>query len=207
MTDAKTARPARLTREESKERTRETLIATASQLFLHAGYQGTTLDAIAAEAGFTKGAVYWHFRNKEALFLELLQRQLQDQIRALDSFLARATQDPRVLAVELPAWVDALDEQDVPLLALELMFETRRNPAFAQSFAAVIERHQAALTSALAGYFELTGKRPPMAVDVLARTIVAMSSGLALAREARGDRKVASSGQIIRILLDLPPGG
>lgn len=198
-------RPQRLTREESKERTRELLVAVAGQLFLRAGYQGATLDAIAAEAGFTKGAVYWHFRNKEALFLELLQRQLQAQIAQLDDFLARAGSDARVLAVELPAWLDALDEHDIPLLTLELELETRRNPAFAQSFGAVIERHKAALVSALGGYFRFTGKRLPMAVEVLASTIIALTSGLALARETAGDASVASSGQIVRLLLDLPP--
>ena len=71
MTDELAPRP-RLSRAESKENTHRLLLEAARSVFVRLGYQGATLDGIAAEAGFTKGAVYWHFRNKEALFLELL---------------------------------------------------------------------------------------------------------------------------------------
>ena len=62
----------RLSRAETKENTHRLLLEAAERAFVAFGYQGATLDRIAAEAGFTKGAVYAHFRNKEALFLELL---------------------------------------------------------------------------------------------------------------------------------------
>ena len=71
MTDGSAA-PIRLTRAESKDQTHRLLLDAAERVFVRLGYQGATLDFIAAEVGFTKGAVYWHFKNKEALFLELL---------------------------------------------------------------------------------------------------------------------------------------
>ena len=62
----------RLTREESKARTRQELLRAASRLFLRNGFVATSLSDIAEEAGLTKGAVYSNFESKEDLFLALL---------------------------------------------------------------------------------------------------------------------------------------
>ena len=62
----------RLTREESKARTRQELLRAASRLFLRNGFVATSLSDIAEEAGLTKGAVYSNFDSKEELFLALL---------------------------------------------------------------------------------------------------------------------------------------
>ena len=53
------------TREERKARTRADLIAAADRLFTGNGFHATSLDAIADEAGYTKGAVYSSFESKE----------------------------------------------------------------------------------------------------------------------------------------------
>jgi len=63
----------RLTREESKAKTRQELIRAANRLFLRNGYVATSLANIAEEAALTKGAVYSNFESKEDLFLALLQ--------------------------------------------------------------------------------------------------------------------------------------
>ncbi len=63
----------RLSREESKAKTRQELIRAANRLFLRNGYVATSLANIAEEAALTKGAVYSNFESKEDLFLALLQ--------------------------------------------------------------------------------------------------------------------------------------
>lgn len=55
-----------------RRRTRARLIEAAADLFAEAGYQNTTLDAVAVRAGMTKGAVYGNFKSKEDLFLATL---------------------------------------------------------------------------------------------------------------------------------------
>jgi AcrR family transcriptional regulator len=52
----------------------ERLTDAAARLFVSQGYRATTLDQIAAAAGYTKGLVYFHFKSKTALLLELLDR-------------------------------------------------------------------------------------------------------------------------------------
>ena len=60
-----------------QQQTRRRLLAEARRIFLKIGYQATTLDDVAAAAGFTKGAVYWHFPNKRALFLALVAESVE----------------------------------------------------------------------------------------------------------------------------------
>ncbi len=50
----------------------ERLLACAIDLFVRNGYRGTTLEVIAAQAGLTKGAIYFYFKTKEAIMLRLL---------------------------------------------------------------------------------------------------------------------------------------
>ncbi len=65
-------RPA--TKRAQREASVEGLLAAARALFVSQGYRHTTVDAIAEAARLTKGAVYFYFRNKEALLLALLDR-------------------------------------------------------------------------------------------------------------------------------------
>lgn len=60
--------------------TRSRILVAAKQVFARQGYAGATLDMIAAEAGLTKGAVYWHFESKSDLFLALMEEQLQSPL-------------------------------------------------------------------------------------------------------------------------------
>ncbi|MCB1660881.1 MAG: TetR family transcriptional regulator, partial [Pseudomonadales bacterium] len=62
---------------ESPNITRERILAAAMSVFSQKGWQKTSLDEVAAAAGMTKGAIYWHFRNKNDLFFALLDARLQ----------------------------------------------------------------------------------------------------------------------------------
>lgn len=54
--------------------TREALLDAAEEVFLDKGVARTSLEQIARHAGMTRGAVYWHFKNKADLFQAMLQR-------------------------------------------------------------------------------------------------------------------------------------
>lgn len=68
----------RLTRDESREQTRAKLIAAARTVFAKEGFGGASVDRIAEEAGFTKGAFYSNFESKEDIFLQLLEGSSAD---------------------------------------------------------------------------------------------------------------------------------
>lgn len=64
---------ARKTKEDALE-TRNHLLDAAEDVFYRAGYARTTLEAVAEAAGLTRGAIYWHFKNKSDLFNAMCER-------------------------------------------------------------------------------------------------------------------------------------
>ena len=52
---------------------RQQLLKSAQRLFVRKGFRATTVEEIARRAGLTKGALYYHFDNKEHVFLEVLK--------------------------------------------------------------------------------------------------------------------------------------
>lgn len=67
---------------EDAEKTRQAVLESALDVFSEKGYAKATFDEIAARAGFTKGAVYWYFRNKAdlvaALIMEYVGRKREE---------------------------------------------------------------------------------------------------------------------------------
>lgn len=62
---------------EDAEKTRQAVIESALDVFSEKGYAKATFDEIAARAGFTKGAVYWYFRNKADLVAALIGEYME----------------------------------------------------------------------------------------------------------------------------------
>lgn len=64
----------RITRAQAAQATTERLIAAAHRAFAERGFAEVSLDALAAEAGVTRGALHHHFGNKAGLFEAVLRR-------------------------------------------------------------------------------------------------------------------------------------
>jgi AcrR family transcriptional regulator len=77
----------RLTRAQKRERTYEGLISAAERLFVERGFHASTVDEIALEAGFTKGAVYSNFESKEDLFFAVYERRAERALAEIDEVL------------------------------------------------------------------------------------------------------------------------
>ena len=63
-----------------RAQTRARLLEAAAQVYARQGFAGATLEEVAAQAGFTKGAVYAHFGSKENLLLALVEEFLAGQV-------------------------------------------------------------------------------------------------------------------------------
>jgi len=72
-----------LTRAEKQARTRAALLDAAARVFVERGFQRASVELIAAEAGFTRGAFYSNFASKEELFLALCARSAESTIAAV----------------------------------------------------------------------------------------------------------------------------
>src|SRR6266581_7157865 len=98
--------PVRLTRAQSRQRTREALVSAAMGVFARSGYAGASVDAIATQAGYTVGALYANFGTKEELFLAVFERHCADELAALRGLSASAGSVAELLAAVTGRFAD-----------------------------------------------------------------------------------------------------
>jgi AcrR family transcriptional regulator len=79
----------RRTQAERTEATTAALVDAARELFARDGYEATSLDAVAARAGVTKGAVYHHFDGKRQLFEAVFAREIERMTTPLAAAYSR----------------------------------------------------------------------------------------------------------------------
>jgi AcrR family transcriptional regulator len=122
-----------LTPERRRQQTREHLLAAAAKVFAERGFHGATLDAVAAAAGFSKGAVYSNFKNKEDLFLALLEASYSTEMQSLRATLEASEVPPEArladfLPVVLGGAGHGLLPEDWAILYMEFALFAIRHP-------------------------------------------------------------------------------
>ena len=193
----------RLSRADAKAETRKRLLEAARSVFTTVGYQGTRLDDIAARAGFTKGAIYWHFPSKQAIFLALIAAAIEANLTTL-ARLIDVDGDAPAIRARMGEWIDGIDEREtLPRFGVELEIEAQRDPSFRAIYQGVIAKHEAALDAFLTRYFEVARLEPVMPIPALSSTLLTILKGFALARQNRPDSPVTSAG-VVRLLMGLP---
>jgi AcrR family transcriptional regulator len=78
----------RLSRKEKQAHTRTCLMESARRIFARRGLDQASIDEVAADAGYTKGAFYANFKSKEELFLAMLDERFAERVEELDRVLA-----------------------------------------------------------------------------------------------------------------------
>lgn len=124
---------------------RATRILTAAvTCFARAGYHGTTMDDIAAEAGIAKGSTYLYFLSKEALFLALYHQWGCDTRAAIESALAALSPAERASAKRIVRLVVEVTGQHVHQDAAlcRVLMEGRTLAAFVPAIAERVAREQ-----------------------------------------------------------------
>jgi TetR/AcrR family acrAB operon transcriptional repressor len=104
-------------------RTREAIVSAALACFERHGLAQSTMEQIAAEAGVTKGAVYWHFANKHEIFHALRQQVSLPLLDRADTTLLHAPETPAMQRVErfLESTLSVLEEDRRTREALGVM--------------------------------------------------------------------------------------
>lgn len=115
----------RLSREESRRRTRAAILDAAEDAFASRGYRTSTLEDIAEAAGFTKGAVYSNFASKAALFLALLDRHAERDRSRMTTADASPAPDPAWALATLDFLVDAVGDEPTRRALAERYAEVR----------------------------------------------------------------------------------
>jgi AcrR family transcriptional regulator len=125
-----------MTRREKQQHTRSSLLRAAAKVFCKRGLEGASIDEVAEQAGFTKGAFYANFRNKEELFLVMLDEKFSAELERLDRALA-GTEEPRdEVRIAAADYIHfARSDPDWPRLYFQFAAHAARDEDFRQELA------------------------------------------------------------------------
>jgi AcrR family transcriptional regulator len=174
---------ARLTRKESQARTRSKLLEAAGRVFACRGLERATVDEVAGEAGYTKGAFYANFKSKEELFLAMLDERFGKRLEEIDRVLAsgasvedqarQAGQDFSEYLATDPEW---------SRLFFEFAVQAMRDEEFRQE---LVTRHRtirSRIADGFRAHADTIGGEMPIPAEHVAMMTYAMADGFALAR-------------------------
>ncbi|MGQ0840606.1 TetR/AcrR family transcriptional regulator [Actinokineospora sp.] len=189
----------RLTRAESQARTRELLVATAKQLFLRDGYHATSLEKVADAAGFSKGAVYSNFRNKDELCLAVLDDIHAEQLLAIAQAIGGKPLDDAIAVFS--EWAERMiGDEGWTVLEVEFAVQARRDPALRAELAARDRAVRAAITALAQDLSDRTGPGPLPPAD-LATALLSLGIGLGIQRVIDPTLPVHVLADTLRVLL------
>jgi AcrR family transcriptional regulator len=174
-------RRTRTARAEGRE-ARDELLTAALGVFARRGYREAGVDEIAAEAGYSKGALYWHFSGKEELLTALLQERIDAPMRDRVALLASAPPERDMSVEATREFARQLDvEREALLLEREYWTLAIRDPELRARY---IER-QTELREALAAAMEARARHLgtpdlTMPAEDVARIVMSIIGGLAV---------------------------
>lgn len=165
----------RLTRPERAALTRSELLKAAEERFYRDGYHATTLEAIAEEAGYSKGAVYSAFKGKADLFLALVDATIDRRLEEIATLFDQHPPGQARIATLAERPVEQRNQQWF-LLAIEFWVHAAREPHLLDQFADRYRRLRTELAQLAAQ------SKTPLGAEGWAIVTLALANGLALER-------------------------
>ncbi len=172
-----------LTPERRREQTRQHLIEAAATVFTREGFHRASLDEVAAAAGFTKGAVYSNFKNKDDLFVAVLDDRVDRQLEGLERVLAAGESPSTGQLPEIRELISTSGwERDFTILYLEFVLYAARNPDARAKLVAHARRVRDTTERIIAREWERLGIEPEIPPRAVATFSVALFDGLGFVR-------------------------
>ena len=178
----------RLTRAERQAQTRSELVESAKRRFLNVGYAGTSVDDIAEDAGYSKGAVYSNFQDKRNLCRTVLDAIHREKLGEITTIATTSN-----IAVEqriemLTQWVeDTAGDVEWTMLELEFVVLSRTDPELATMIVTLRNDAQEMVTAVLRSFLSGLGIGAaeadlPVPLDDVATLLLSTGVGLGIQR-------------------------
>jgi AcrR family transcriptional regulator len=194
----------RLSRAEQNDRNRSLLLSAALRVFLTRGYHAATLEQIADEAGFSKGAVYSRFESKADMFLALLTDRIAARTEQNASAVAELTSSGTVAGLIELAWRTERGTPGWRLLVTEFRVVAARDPELNRRYAAAHATTVDAVTGILSAMVERDGLSLAVPARRLAELLLAIETGIALEQLATPDAiETRQAGAVVCQLAEL----
>jgi AcrR family transcriptional regulator len=166
-------------RRPSREETRTRLLDAAAKVFIDRGIGAASIEEITDSAGFSRGAFYSNFADKDELILGLLDRMSKESVTEIEQLMIDH-QDPGDYVQATKAMLRTPGRRDGhhhPVLATELMLYSLRNPNAQPFLKARLDRTQAAITAVIERNAKTLGLGPADNRSAIAAMINAMDDG------------------------------
>jgi AcrR family transcriptional regulator len=172
----------RLTRQEQQAQTRGRLLEAATKVFTRKGMQQASIDEVAQEAGYTKGAFYANFKSKEDLFLAMLDERFAERLAEVEKAFASEESPPEQARHAAAGFARARSDGDHDRLFLEFAGYALGNDAFRAELLSRFATLRSRLGEVYARRIEELGIESPLPMDQLVRMVIAMADGWSLWR-------------------------
>jgi AcrR family transcriptional regulator len=170
----------RLSREDSRDRTMQRLLAAARKLIAKRGLSDTSLEDIAEEAGYTRGAFYSNFNSKGDLFIELLRRDHEAtnaQLHALrDDWLPLGHIQQRIQEI----YVQMYSTNEAFMIWTEARMLAARDAKFRVELDALLVEKRAEVAELIEYFYRRAGIASPLAPPTLAMGFNSLFEGVKL---------------------------
>ncbi len=195
---------------DKKARTRAQILQAALACFSNKGYHQTSMDDIVAESGLSKGALYWHFKSKQELFVSLIEWYMA----AFGEEASHAWTDDMAATDKIRAimmfFVDS-SEQLIPFFKITIDFwaQTSEDEQLRAIFDEMLDNFQQQLRAIIEEGIT-NGEFRPVDTPQLALALIAALDALALYRTLLGDKiDVQSSVEALLevVIAGLKPAG
>lgn len=163
---------------------RRKLLRSAAKLFMKRGLSATSLAAVAGDAGFSKGAVYSNFENKDELCFELLSSGIDARIAEVKNVMSSESEPKRMVGLagdRLLRIVEA--EPGWQTFFVELWLRCVRNQTLRRRFSAKRKLMRGQIATLLSSQAEAAGYELPVPAEYLASYVLALSNGLGMERQ------------------------
>ena len=188
-----------MTPQRRRELTRTALVEAAAEVFARRGFYGASLEEIAETAGFTRGAIYKNFADKEELFFAVRDLVNEQTLAAFAEQLERGAAAAFDAEAQAAIWQHAdVANADYRALFLEFRLYELRNPDVQARSAAEAERTRRLIAMLMQDNAAANGLTLKVPADTLAAILANVSDGFAL--NAHGDPR---EGEIYRAFLQL----
>jgi AcrR family transcriptional regulator len=177
------ARKGGSTRAERQASTRAALLRSASRLICRHGMQGASIDAIAADAGYTKGAFYANFESKQALFLAMLDQKFATALADLEVAMPGAgvpEAEAHNAAERFLAYANS--DPEWPRLYQEFAALAARDDPFRGQLAARVSELRDRMAAVFEHWASSYGVKPKLAHEEVAAMTFFMADGFLMHR-------------------------
>jgi AcrR family transcriptional regulator len=163
---------------------REALLRAAAEVFSERGFKDASVDEIASRAGYSKGALYWHFESKDDLFFALMDATVDAPAHEMIELFRSAPPEQDMAPEGSRRFVELLRERrGLVLLEHEYWSQAVRDPELCTRYAEHRRKLRAALGQALMVRFEHLGTPDlPIAPEENASIVMGLFAGLAQQR-------------------------